>query len=141
MRQWEVLKILVKRGRCGANDVEAILGNRNAGDHSRLLTLIAWWGWLKGLFLLFDVFAYECTGLHVSFEVRTWAPLVIAVLFLVTPFCIMSFDAAEETKAFFITPFLFFFRDFASLGLEVSIVNRRPILDRKSTRLNSSHSS
>ena len=39
----------------------------------------------------------------------------------------MSLDAAEEAKALFIMPFLFFFRDFASLGLEISIVDRGSI--------------
>ena len=124
MRQWEVLKILVKRGRRGADDIEAILGNGDAGDHRRLLALIARWGWLEVLVLLFGFFARECASLHISFEVRTWASLVIAVLFLVTPFCIVSFDAAEETKALSVMPFLFFFRDFASLGLKVSIIDR-----------------
>ena len=123
MRQWEVLKILVKRGRRGADNVEAILGNRDARDHGRLLALITRGGWLKVLFFLFGFLVRKCASLHVPFEAGVWASLVIAVLFLVTPFGIMSFDAAEETKAFFVTPFLFFLCDFASLGLEVSIVD------------------
>ena len=123
MRQWEVLKILVKRGRRGANDVETILGNRDAGDHRRLLALIARGGRLKVLFLLFGFFICKCACLHISFEGRAWASLVVAVLFLVTPSCIVSFDAAEEAKAFLVTSFLFFLRDFASLGFEISIVD------------------
>ena len=93
----------------------------------RLLALIARCGWQKVLVLLFGFFARECASLHISFEVGTWASLVIAVLFLVTPFCIVSLDATEEAKALFVTPFLFFFRDFAFLGLEVSIVDRRSV--------------
>ena len=112
MRQWEALKILVKRGRRGADDIEAILGNRDARDHGRLLALIARGGRLRVLFLLFGFFS-KGACLHISFEGRAWASLVIAVLFLVTSLCIVSFDAAEETKAFFVTPFFFFFRDFA----------------------------
>ena len=127
MRQWEVLKILVKRGRRRADDIEVILGDRDAGDHRRLLALIARGGRLKVLFLLFGFFARKCVSLHILFEVRTWASLVIAVLFLVTPFCIMSFDAAEETKAFSVVPFFLFLHDFASLGLEISIVDRGSI--------------
>ena len=124
MRQWEVLKILVKRGQRRADNVEVVLGNRDAGDHRRLLALIARWGRLKGLFLLFGFFVRKCASLHISF--RTWA-LVIAVLFLVTPFCIVTFDAAEEAKALFVMPLFFFFRDFASLGLKISVVDRGSI--------------
>ena len=124
MRQWEVLKILVKRGRRRADDIETILGNRDARDHGRLLALITRGGWLKVLFFLFGFFVRKCASLHVSFEVGVRASLVIAVLFLVTSFRIVSLDAAEEAKAFFVTPFFFFLRDFASLGLEVSIVDR-----------------
>ena len=128
MWQWEILKILVKRGRRRADDVKTILGNRDAGDHRRLLALIARWGRLKVLVLLFGFFTCECASFHISFEVRAWASLVIAVLFLVTSFCIVSFDAAEETKALSVAPLLFLLRDFASLGLEVSIVDRGSIL-------------
>ena len=103
MRQWEVLKILVKRGRRGADDIEAILRNGDAGDHRRLLALITRGGWLKGLVLLFGFFVRECACLHISFKCRTRASLVIAVLFLVTPFCIVSLDAAEETEAFLVS--------------------------------------
>ena len=123
MRQWEVLKILVKRGRRGADNVEAILGDRDARDHGRLLALITRGGWLRVLLFLFGFLVRKCASLHVSFEAGARASLVIAVLFLVTPFGIVSFDAAEETKAFSVAPFLFFLRDFASLGLEVSIVD------------------
>ena len=123
MRQREVLKILIKRGRRRADDVEAILGNRDAGDHRRLLTLIARWGRLKVLVFLFGFFVCKCASLHISFEVGARASLVIAVLLLVTPLRIMSFDAAEEAKAFSVAPFFFFFRDFASLGFEVSVVD------------------
>ena len=82
---------------------------------------------MKALFLLFDFLARECASLHIPFEVRARSSLVITVLFLVTPFCIVSFDATEKAKSFFVASFLFFFRDFASLGLEVSIVNRGPV--------------
>ena len=82
---------------------------------------------MKALFLLLDFLVVKCTGLHISFEAGAWASLVIAVLFLVTSFCIVSLDATEEAKALLVTPFLFFFRDFASLGLEISIVDRRSI--------------
>ena len=88
------------------------------------MALITRGGWLKVLFFLFGFFVRKCASFHISFDGRTRAPLVIAILFLVTPFCIVSFDAAEEAKAFFVTPFFFFLRDFASLGLEVSIVDR-----------------
>ena len=98
------------------------------GDHRRLLALIARWGRLKALVLLLGFFARERASLHISFEVWTWASLVIVVLFLVTPFCIVPFDAAEEAKALSVTPFLFFFRNFASLGLEISIVDRGSVL-------------
>ena len=127
MQQWEVLKILVKRGRRGADDIEAVLGDRDARDHGRWLALITRGGWLKVLFFLFGFVVRECASLHISFEVGARASLVIAVLFLVTSFCIVSFDAAEKAKAFSVTPFFFFLRDFASLGLEVSIVDRGTI--------------
>ena len=127
MRQWEVLKILVKRGRRGADNVETILGNRDARDHGRLLALVTRGGWLKVLFFLFGFLVRKCASLHVAFEAGARASLVIAVLFLVTPFGIVSFDAAEETKAFSVTPFFFVLRDFASLGLEISVVNRGSI--------------
>ena len=83
---------------------------------------------MKVLFLLFVFFVRKCTSLHISFEIGARASLVITVLFLVTPFCIVSFNAAEEAKAFSVTPFFFFLRYFASLGLEVSIVDRGTIL-------------
>ena len=130
VRQREVLKILVKRGRRRADDIEAVLGNRNAGDHRRWLALVTGGGRLKVLFLRVGFFIRKCACLHISFEGRARASLVIAVLFLVTFLCIMPFDAAEETKAFPVTPFFFFFRDFASLGFEVGIVDRRPVFFR-----------
>ena len=108
MQQWEVLKILVKRGQCRADDVETILRDGNPGDHRRLLALVAGRGRLKS-FIIFGFFVRECMGLHISFESRSWASLVITVLFLVASFSIVSFDAAEETKAFPVMPFFFFF--------------------------------
>ena len=128
MRQWEVLKILVKRGRRRADNIEAVLGDRDARDHGRLLALITRGGWLKVLFFLFGFFVRKCASLHISFEVGARASLVIAVLFLVTSFCIVAFDAAEEAKAFSVAPFFLFLRDFASLGLEVSVVDRGTVL-------------
>ena len=122
MRQWEVLKILVKRGRCRANDVKTILRDRNLGDHRRLLALVAGRSRLKG-FIILGFFIHECTSLHVSFEGRLWASLIITVLFLIASFGIVSFDATEETESFFIAPFLFFFCDSAPLGFKVSVVN------------------
>ena len=128
MRQWEVLKILVKRGRRRADDIEMVLGNGDVGNHRKLLALIAGRGRLKGLFLLFGVFTYKRASFHVSFESRALATLIVTVLFLVASFCIVPFDTTEEAKAFPVTPFLFFLSDFASLGLEVGVVDRGSVL-------------
>ena len=72
---------------------------------------------------MFGFFICECMSLHVSFEGRSWISLVITVFFLVASFGIMSFDAAEETKAFPVTLFFFFLRDFAPLGFKVCVIN------------------